>query len=139
MNNKIKLSLKKKWFELTKSGEKTEDYRDITPYWCNRFLLYEGRIRTVKWWTMFCNDAGDNAHIALEIDCHKSITFREYDINIMTLGYPKKDDFDKYLIFNNDGILVNTGVEEWGAEKDKIYFVVRHGKQKMVNLNKEKQ
>ena len=28
----LQLSLKRNWFEMTKSGVKTEDYREITPY-----------------------------------------------------------------------------------------------------------
>lgn len=35
------LSLKKKWFDLIQSGEKKEEYREITPYW-------EKRIRKKK-------------------------------------------------------------------------------------------
>lgn len=31
------LTLKKKWFDLIKSGEKTEEYREIKPYWEKRF------------------------------------------------------------------------------------------------------
>ena len=38
----LRLSLKKKWFDLTKRGIKPEDYREITPYWCARLLLQNG-------------------------------------------------------------------------------------------------
>ena len=31
------LTLNKKWFDLIKSGEKTEEYREIKPYWEKRF------------------------------------------------------------------------------------------------------
>jgi len=34
----LQLSLKKQWFEMTKAGIKTEDYREITPYWIKRLL-----------------------------------------------------------------------------------------------------
>lgn len=30
------LTLKKKWFDLIKSGQKTEEYREIKPYWEKR-------------------------------------------------------------------------------------------------------
>lgn len=36
----LQLSLKEIWFELTKLGIKTEDYREITEYWFKR--LYTG-------------------------------------------------------------------------------------------------
>lgn len=32
MTKELRLSLKTKWFEMTKAGIKTEDYREITPY-----------------------------------------------------------------------------------------------------------
>ena len=35
----LQLSLKKNWFEMTKSGLKTEDYREITPYWYGRLFF----------------------------------------------------------------------------------------------------
>ena len=32
----LRLSLKTKWFEMTKAGIKTEDYRELSPYWARR-------------------------------------------------------------------------------------------------------
>jgi len=32
----LHLTLKKKWFDLIKSGEKTEEYREIKDYWTTR-------------------------------------------------------------------------------------------------------
>lgn len=46
----LQLSLKRKWFDMTSPEEKSEDYRDITPYWCNRLILVDGQIMTKKWW-----------------------------------------------------------------------------------------
>lgn len=34
----LHLILKDKWFQMYKDGLKTEEYREITPYWCNRLL-----------------------------------------------------------------------------------------------------
>ena len=33
----LHLTLKKKWFDLILSGQKTEEYREIKPYWNKRF------------------------------------------------------------------------------------------------------
>ena len=33
----LQLALKTKWFEMTKAGIKTEDYREMSPYWSKRF------------------------------------------------------------------------------------------------------
>ena len=38
----LKLVLKKKWYDMIASGEKTEEYRDLKDYWGNR-LLEKGR------------------------------------------------------------------------------------------------
>lgn len=37
----LHLNLKKKWFDMIASGEKTEEYREIKPYWHNRLLFNE--------------------------------------------------------------------------------------------------
>ena len=33
----LTLPIKKQWFDMIKSGEKTEEYRDVTPYYNSRF------------------------------------------------------------------------------------------------------
>ncbi|WP_232297135.1 ASCH domain-containing protein [Capnocytophaga sp. oral taxon 329] len=37
MNNTLHLTIKKQWFDMILSGEKTEEYRDIKPYYNLRF------------------------------------------------------------------------------------------------------
>ena len=32
----LHLTLKKKWFDMIKSGVKKEEYREMKPYWCKR-------------------------------------------------------------------------------------------------------
>ena len=34
----LTFNLKKEWFEKIKSGEKTHEYREFKPYWCNRIF-----------------------------------------------------------------------------------------------------
>lgn len=38
MQDTITLTLHKKWFDMILSGVKTEEYRDIKPYWIRRLL-----------------------------------------------------------------------------------------------------
>ena len=38
MNNTLHLTIKKKWFDMILSGEKTEEYRDIKPYYHLRLI-----------------------------------------------------------------------------------------------------
>jgi len=38
----LHLTLKKKWFDMIKSGLKPEEYREIKPYWTNRLISSDG-------------------------------------------------------------------------------------------------
>lgn len=127
-NKNLQLPLIGKWFYMTKDGIKTEDYRELTPYWCNRFLLYDGKKKPVKWWCFMQNVEGCFFRKAIEDNIISGkITFKSFDENIMTLGYPKKTDNDKILRFEHKGIEIGKGNPEWGAEPDKLYFVIKHG------------
>ena len=119
----LQLSLKKQWFEMTKSGIKTEDYREITPYWVKRLIgnkfdedyTIHDFIHTLK------NDLDSNLFVRLYQ--------RRFTTNTMTLGYPKKTDSERILKLEHKGIEIRTGNPEWGAEPGKLYFVIKHGKQ----------
>jgi hypothetical protein len=118
----LQLSLKKNWFEMTKSGIKTEDYREITPYWASRLLTYEGKKQTQAFWDMM--------PILFDSETmywHKNISFNNFDANTMTLGYPSKTDTERILKFEHAGIEIRKGSPEWGAELGKLYFVIKHG------------
>jgi hypothetical protein len=122
----LRLPLKAKWFEKTKQRIKPEDYREITPYWFRRFVLVSGEMYSDEI-DEFCNDL-KNSNI------HPNVTFdrfgcalRTFDVNIMTSGYPKSTDFKRIVKLEHKGIEIRTGKREWGAEQNKIYFVVMHG------------
>ncbi len=53
--------------------------------------------------------------------------FKKFTTNTMTLGYPKSTDTDRILKFEHAGIEIRTGNPEWGAEPNKLYFVIKHG------------
>lgn len=38
----LHLPLKAKWYKMQESGEKTEEYREITPYWYKRLDIRKG-------------------------------------------------------------------------------------------------
>jgi gamma-glutamylcyclotransferase (GGCT)/AIG2-like uncharacterized protein YtfP len=121
----LQLPLFKKWFDLTKSGEKKEDYREITPYWCNRLLLFNGRPQTKSFWKIeyFVYGTLKERLENIEIFCK----FKPFDSNIMTLGYPSKTDTERILTLQHLGIEIREGNLEWGAEKGVVYFVIKHG------------
>ncbi len=45
MPESLKLTIKKKWFDLIASGEKTVEYREYKPYWIARLLNKDGSFR----------------------------------------------------------------------------------------------
>jgi hypothetical protein len=130
---KLQMSLKTKWFEMTKAGIKTEDYREISNYWMTRFIesvtLFGGRYEEFK--DRYIKEFGvDNInllHVNPEV-LKRDVKLKKFDVNIMTLGYPKKDDKERILKFEHAGIEIRTGNTDWGAEPDKLYFVIKHGK-----------
>jgi hypothetical protein len=124
----LQMSLRKKWFDMTKPGVKPEDYRAITPYWLKR--LFEGF------------DEDDTDSIFEEI-CYELMNFdltldqlqswagmrpKKFEFNIMTLGYPKSTDTSRILKLEHAGIEIREGKPEWGAIPGKKYFVIKHGK-----------
>lgn len=118
--SKLQLSLKTKWFEMTKAGIKTEDYREITPYWISRLVdkhLFKNY--TAEMFVDWYNNMPK--HVTLNHVINK------FDYNIMTLGYPKATDAKRILKLEHKGIEIRTGNPEWGAEPNKLYFVIKHG------------
>lgn len=117
----LQLPLKKQWFDLTKSGIKTEDYREITPYWAKRFLRYNGKVMSTSFW----------ASLLIGKEFFKmffeDISFVNFDSNIMTLGYPKSTNYERILKLEHKGIEIREGNPDWGAEPNKLYFVINHG------------
>lgn len=126
----LNLSLHTKWFDLTKASIKKEDYREINPYWCNRFLLFNGNTKKKEFWEaeVFKSDAHTPTQLLLSFLVKEIVSFKKYDKNKMTLGYPNNTDNLRIETFVNDGICIDYGQEEWGAEPNKLYFVIKHGK-----------
>jgi hypothetical protein len=119
----LQLSLKKKWFEMTKQGIKTEDYREITPYWEKRLLIQNKDIDwslSAKQITIICDNFNKKEN---------KPNFKEFTQNTMTLGYPKSTDSERILKLEHKGIEIGYGNPEWGAEPNKLYFIIKHGKQ----------
>lgn len=94
----LDLVLKKKWYDMIDSGEKTEEYREIKPYWFNRF--------------MFLN----------EEDVYE---FHRFEKVVFHLGYSKNRPS---MTFEIRSIETGEGKEEWGAEKYIEYYIIKLGK-----------
>ena len=124
----LQLSLEKQWFEMTNAGIKPEDYRLITPYWCNRLLLWNGESLTKsQWYERLCAGEHSTEFLIKKYITLGFITFKPFTQNKMTLGYPKSTDTERILNLEHKGIEIRTGNPEWGAEPNKLYFVIKHG------------
>lgn len=112
----LKLVLKKKWYDMIASGEKTEEYREIKPFWEKRLLDYEG----IK---------ANYANIMLKkllfgyFDACKDYP-RGYEEVTFYLGYAKDRPS---MTFKIESITIGKGKTEWGAEPGKDYFVIKLG------------
>jgi hypothetical protein len=130
----LQLSLKRQWFEMTKAGIKTEDYRAITPYWIKRLTwIYDPMEMGV--FDEFCEDLKNPTKHHESIDQLLKYFGAElafFTGNIMTLGYPKKGDPERTLNYTHEGIEIRIGNPEWGAEPNKLYFVIKHGNLKQT-------
>ena len=125
----LQLSLKTKWFEMTKAYIKTEDYRDINEYWVKRFIYYKESKLTVEEIIRFIKNYKHYGYVDVSaIFTYHDLSFKEFKQNIMTLGYPKSTDKEKILKIEHKGIEIRTGNPEWGAYPNKLYFVIKHGK-----------
>lgn len=105
------LPIKKKWFDMILSGKKTEEYRDIKPYYTSR--------------------------ICKEISFPKYITHEDTVFEMKNADWPKLGARNVLRIQFRNGyrrnspsfaakcsLSIGTGREEWGAERGKEYFVL---------------
>lgn len=123
---KLQLSLFKEHFDKTKAGVKREDYRALNAYWATRLLKdFFNEIKPQKWWQKEFFDDGTMSEIAENLLLFSRIKY--FDINRMTLGYPKSNDTDRILDLEHKGIEIREGNPDWGAEKGVLYFCILHG------------
>ncbi len=115
----LQLSLKTKWFEMTKAGIKTEDYREINDYWCKRL------VSMINEENGYFNELYPLSSYIIED--YERFIFKKFNINTMTLGYPKSTDTERILKLEHKGITIGYGNPEWGAEPNKLYFIIKHG------------
>lgn len=107
----LHLILKQKWYRMIERGEKTEEYRDIKPFWIKR-LCYSHRHGT-------CYKPRD-------IDCERCIRLVDpllidnFTHVCFHLGYTR-ETMTKEIKAITDGY----GRPEWGAPKGKKVFIIK--------------
>jgi hypothetical protein len=96
----LHLNLKARWFDMILSGEKKQEYRDLSSYWEARFEK------------LFPKDFKGEMYFPI------------VETIIFSNGYAK--DRRQFEI-EWKGTYKGTGREDWGAEKGKHYFVLQLG------------
>lgn len=92
----LTLPIKKKWFDMILSGEKKEEYREIKPYYDKRFNF---------------KDFPELKMRTVQHSCW--IRFRN--------GYSKESQQIECSVVITKGY----GKPEWGAELNKLYYVLK--------------
>lgn len=94
----LKLTLKKKWYDMISSGEKREEYREIKPYWEQRLEL---------------------PRLAMFVT-----RFKEFDYVLFTNGYSKDSPQMKVECL---GIDLDYSKPEWCDGVEDFFYVIRLG------------
>lgn len=105
----LTLPIKKKWFDMICSGEKTEEYRELTPY-------YEQRFKNLELLDEHGNPTNEEGYL------------------ILRNGYGNSRPEVTVCV----KLRIRTGWPDWGAEEGKLYYVLEI-KAKYVEMHDEQE
>lgn len=99
----LHLVLKSKWYDMIASGIKTEEYREIKPYWIKRLCtcLFIG--------TQRCYHCQANRYV----EC-----LRNFNEVCFSRGYS-----DVTMTYQVKGIFIGDGKPEWGAPNENVFII----------------
>ena len=114
---KLTLVLVRKWFDMIFSGEKKEEYRNITKHYVSSFFDWKESEYTLDQFTQKLIKEEDDTLLWLYLKLfHDNIIF----------AHAYSTDRDKFEI-EWDSIHIGEGRKEWGAETGIKYFVLTLG------------
>lgn len=118
----LDLVLKRKWYDMIASGEKTEEYREIKPYWIRRLCYKASPFHPVPWVSMVLTSQNpEYLKKALQMRTMNLWGFTHVTFH---LGYSKDRPSMTFAIKE---IVCDEGKEEWGALPGETYFVIKLG------------
>lgn len=111
----LHLPLKKEWYNLIESGVKTEEYREIKPYWIYRFCSYR----------IMCGDCKLERNSS---ECKKCFdeghyTLYPFDKVRFSYGYTRRT-----MTFQVKEACYGKGNPSWGAPEEENVFIIKLGK-----------
>ena len=111
----LTLPVKGKWFYMELSGEKTEEYREIKPYWTTRILKWLG------------HEKSDEKGVLEMLRVQGTLKQREV---VFRNGYSTHSP--TFVAMCTLGI--GFGREDWGAEAGKEYYVFTIYEKRRINI-----
>jgi len=118
----LDLVLKRRWYDLIQSGVKTEEYREIKPYWIRRFCYKVSPTFPIPWVSMVLASQ-DSEHLKVLLT-RRVVNLKNFDKVTFHLGYSKDRPSMTFAIKE---IVIAEGKEEWGALPGETYFVIKLG------------
>lgn len=103
----LHITLQKKWFDMTDSGEKTDEYRKIKPYWIQRLCWHE------------YHNLSSYEIIAKALS-GEDIFKRNFDFVEAVNGYGSSRPRWKRKFIS---IKIGRGHEAWGAPEDFVFII----------------
>ena len=117
----LHLPLKAKWFNMQERGEKTEEYREIKPYWCNRLARCDKQLCWMRDYKGACRFRHQMTEINRQGYTHVCLRY----------GYT-----DRMIVNKIDSITIGRGKVEWGAPEDRDVFIIKHHKEESPIVGK---
>lgn len=93
------LPLKAQWYEMISNGIKTEEYREVKPYWTRRFI-------------------GMNQPLFSFRNGYQQANVKGYTHVKFSYGYTKRT-----MTFEIKEITIGKGKTEWGAPKEDVFII----------------
>lgn len=106
----LDLPLKKEWYNMIESGTKTEEYREVKPYWIKRLCANSDKL----WQCADCDGL---------LMCSACFLPKNYTHVRFRYGYAKRT-----ITREIESISIGYGKPEWGAPTDKQVFIIKFKK-----------
>lgn len=119
----LHLVLIKKWFD-RHLEDKTEEYREVTPHWCNRLLVWNSEVKSKRFWNNRMDDFTDKTavqaiqHYILSGEIQK----RYYSEIIFSHGMKPMDVLPRFER-NYLTLGIGNGKKEWGGTDNPVFVL----------------
>ena len=115
----LHLPLKAQWYEMIENVVKTEEYREIKPYWVQRLTRYGNKTLGGRLYAYFLSSSPEVLKYNIE---QGLVCFTDYTHVKLSYGYTKRT-----MTFEIKNITISKGNPEWGAPAEDV-FIIKLGK-----------